>query len=119
MGRKTFTYQTDTRNSSDVSFERRQRNLREELGGLICSECQSGSRAWARGGPSSVATDQSSIASGQDRCLAAGGARAHPAAAALVTLAVCTSGTIGECKTNLIFGLPAQHWCYVEYVRKG
>ena len=35
------------------------------------------------------------------------------------SLAVCTSGTIGECKANLIFGLPAQLWCYVEYVRKG
>lgn len=37
-GRKTFTYDHDTRNETNYRFEEQQRNLGPQLGGVIFSE---------------------------------------------------------------------------------
>jgi hypothetical protein len=37
-GRKTFTYDHDTRNESNYRFEQQQKNLGNQLGGVIFSE---------------------------------------------------------------------------------
>ena len=42
-----------------------------------------------------------------------------PACLPVCAPAVCNDRTLGECQENLVFGLPPQHWCYVQWVQIG
>jgi hypothetical protein len=33
--------------------------------------------------------------------------------------AVCNSATFRTCMDTMLFGLPAPHWCYVQYIKAG
>ena len=43
----------------------------------------------------------------------------HHHCSQIVLLAGCTKNTYQECVTDLIFGLPPNHWCYVQYIQIG
>lgn len=141
MGRKTYSYDVDTRNEASYRFEQQQKNLGNQLGGVIFSEhpvpvCNSlkAGRIGRRYFPlppasaSPVLSAQSPLHTAPHA--ACEGAPAHHlprpwhrrlpyAPARRRPCAVCNNRTYHTCMEAQMFGLPSPHWCYVQHVRAG
>ena len=58
---------------------------------------------------------------GADRCLPRPPAHLPliPCPSCCPLLPVCNSATFRVCMDTMLFGLPAPHWCYVQYIKAG
>ncbi len=143
MGRRTVTYDVDSRNDANYRFEQQQKNLGSQLGGVIFSELD---LLPARGMPEALLPSRAGNAVCRARrciiksppCPQLPSERSDQSTACLVPprkysplthrgrpfppsshRAVCNSRTYHTCMEGLMFGLPAPHWCYVQHVRAG
>lgn len=143
MGRRTVTYDVDSRNDANYRFEQQQKNLGSQLGGVIFSKLD---LLPARGMPEALLPSRAGNAVCRAiRCtiksppcpqLPSGVPTNPPPASAPAQVlsplthrgrpfppsshrAVCNSRTYHTCMEGLMFGLPAPHWCYVQHVRAG
>lgn len=116
-GRKTFTYDCDTRNETNYRFEQQQKNLGTQLGGVIFSErlrrrrCRLGCLCWVHTGRRHACWP----------CRAMNATRISPIPSlpSPPSPAVCNNQTFYTCMENKMFGLPSPHWCYVQHIRAG
>ena len=93
-GRRTSTYDIDT-GAQQLGFVERQRNLGENLGGVIFG------MPVLRNGTASTEPWQDQLQK------------------LVVAIAGCSHETYDECVSGLIFGLPRPHICYVQYIVPG
>lgn len=118
-GRKTFTYDVDSRGQeafSLQSFENSQRNLEEELGGCIFgASCNSSCKKATLSSSETI-----ELLIGHMSLIGLYGWLPDQSGSAdHVVPTGCTHETYDECVNNLIFGLPRAHWCYVQHIKKG